>query len=226
MLLRYAGDLVGASLNMPMMPVMVAMMLVLLMQASPVHAERFACAFLQEQYPLARATEAACAMLPEHTYSTKCTPPRRQDQTTVGPGDTFEDLVDVTVDTDKQFVSWKRHFGLTDEAVIREMALLQAAGLSAEEAEQRAAFQTRSEERFRIISYLKSSTTVPFDGVTGQLFVPPKQVPEHTLILANAYSLFYLYIPEVSGQALLLRPTAWPDASWVNIHPGTCTRMK
>jgi len=61
----------------------------------------------------------------------------------------------------------------------------------------------------------------------GKLFEPPKEVPEHSLILSNDNKyLGYLYIPEATGHAMLLEPRGTVDSSWVNISVGKCRKIQ
>ena len=74
----------------------------------------------------------------------------------------------------------------------------------------------------QIKSHLVSEQRIWIDDVTGKVLSPPKIVPEHNLMFTDGRSMFYLYIPESSGHAILLEPTGMADASWVGMRFGKC----
>lgn len=203
-----------------------AFMFVLLLEANSARGECFECAFIQEKYSSGKPNEASCSMLPEKVYSTKWHTPRKDEHCDIKAVYSFEDLTDVMVDTDKESVIWTSHYGLTDEAKPKQKAYYIKQGMSEDEADKKVNFEKKDTQFFRIVTHYKSNTRIYFDEVTGKIFDPPKQVPEHTLILTNQHNLFYLYIPEASGHAILLRPTGNADSSWVNIRFGRCRKIK
>ena len=100
---------------------------------SVAYADSFECAFIQEKYSSGKSNEASCSMLPEKVYSTKFYTPSRNNHCKVDSVYSFEDLLDVVVDTGKKAVGWIRHFGLTEEAKPKHKAYLLKEGVDEQE---------------------------------------------------------------------------------------------
>ena len=73
-------------------------------------------------------------MLPEKVYSTKWHTPKRNEHCNVKSVYGFTDLNNVIVDTDKNFVMWNKHYGLTEDAKQRQRAYYIKQGKSEVEA--------------------------------------------------------------------------------------------
>ncbi len=204
-----------------------AIMFVLLLITQYAHGESFECAFIQEKYSSGKSNQASCSMLPEKVYSTKWHTPRKNEHCEVkAVYSLFDDLTDVIVNTDKKSVIWTNHLGIIDDAKTKQKANYIKQGMSEDKADKKVNFEKKDMEYFKIVTHYKSNTRIYFDEVTGKAFHPPKEVPEHTLILSNKHSLFYLYIPEASGHAILLAPRGEADSSWINIRFGKCRKIK
>ena len=192
------------------------------MLASYAHAEIFECAFLQERYATGKPNKASCSMLPEKVYSTSRYTHKKTEHCNVESVYSYEDIEDVVIDTKQGVVSWKTHYGITEDAKPRQKKYYLKQGDSEEEANKKVNLEKEEKEYFQIKSHLVSEQRIWIDDVTGKVLSPPKIVPEHNLMFTDGRSMFYLYIPESSGHAILLEPTGMADASWVSMRFGKC----
>jgi hypothetical protein len=87
-------------------------------------------------------------------------------------------------------------------------------------------FDHREHKTYKITAHHKSADMIYIDEITNKLFDPPKRVTVHTIIFGSQTDLFYLYIPESSGHAILFRPSQMMDSSWVEMRFGKCRKLK
>jgi hypothetical protein len=189
-------------------------------------AETFECAFLQDKYESGKSNKASCSMLPEKVYSTKDYTPKKNEHCEVIGVYLYEDLEDVKIDTEKSTVSWVEHTGFTEDAKKTQKKYYLKEGKSAKEADKDVNIEHREHETYRITAYYKSQDLLRFDAVMKKVFDPPKKVTVHTIIFTNGTQLFYLYIPESSGYAILLQPSELENSSWVDMRFGNCRKLK
>jgi hypothetical protein len=192
----------------------------------PASAATFECAFLQDKYASGKSNKASCSMLPEKVYSTKDYSPKKNEHCEVEAVYSYEDLENVKIDTEKGTVSWVEHTGLTDETKQKQKEYYLKQGKNAKEADEEVNIEHRERQTYQIKGYHKSQQPIYFDPLMKKPFKPRKEVPAHTIIFADGTELFYLYIPESSGHAILLRPTGMMDSSWVEMKFGNCRKLK
>ena len=146
-------------------------------------------------------------MLPEIVYSKNQYRPKRTQHCHVRNVHSYEDIEDVVIDTAEKVVTWKKHYGLTEEAKSLEKRFYIDEGHSEEEANEKVAnYERVSGSSFQIKSHFVSEQDIFLDGVTGKLLTPPIIEPEHNLMFTDGIYLFYLYIPESTGHAILFEP--------------------
>ncbi len=179
--------------------------------------EIFECAFIQEKYPSGKPNQASCSMLPENVYSTSGYTPQKWEHCKVDRVHSYEDLIDVKVDTNEKRVQWNKHFGLAEHAKASQKAFYMKKCSTERDAEEKVNFEGMNHESFTISAYHKSKMRIYCDDIATKAFDPPKEVPQHNLILVNNTYLFYLYIPEVLGHAILL-PTHRNGRFFVGSH--------
>ena len=192
----------------------------------PVHAAFFECAFLQEKHAAGKSNKASCSMLPEKVYSTKWYTPKQTEHCDIDKVHSYEDIEDVIINTEVGIITWKKHYGLTEDAKTSQKRYYIEHGDSEEEADKKVNFEKKQEEYFQIKSHHVSEQNIWIDEVTGKLLDPPKKIPYHNLMFTDGRSMFYLYIPESSGHAILLEPNGMADSSWVEMRFGRCRSMK
>lgn len=188
-------------------------------------AESFECAFIQDKYPSGKSNKASCSMTPERVFSSRNHTPKKGDHCMVEGVYEYEDYVDFLVDSVTKTVTWTRRSGLTEDAKPRHKAYLIKKGSTDQEAEADVQqVHVDDNNNFRIVSHVRSTTRIRRDEVTRKRLKPPREVPEHHFTLMNSIYLYYLYIPEASGDAILIEPTGSGGASWINIRFGKCRR--
>lgn len=192
--------------------------------AGDARSETFECAFLQEQSPSGKSNKATCSMLPEKVFSTRFHTPEKNAHCEVKPVVAIEDLTDVLVDTGMRTVAWTLESRLTEESKRSLQARYIKEGMSKEEAEKQVNRERADRELFQIASHIKSMSRITLDEITGKILDPPKEAPEHHLVVRNKIYLYYLYIPEASGHAILLEPITEADSSWINMRFGKCRK--
>jgi len=203
------------------------MLCCLLALATSAYGAGFECAFIQEKYSSGKSNQASCSMLPEEVFSTRWHTPARNAHCKIESVYSFHDLLDVFVDIGQKIVRWTHHFGLTEEAKPQQKAYYLKEGLSEQEAEEKISSETKTGEVYRIVGHHVSSTNIYIDEITGKMNDPPKKVPEHTFMFESRTNrMFYLYVPEASGHAILFEPSGTADASWVSMRFGKCRKVK
>ncbi|MCK4622969.1 MAG: hypothetical protein KAT62_12230 [Desulfuromonadales bacterium] len=200
--------------------------LALLSSPSFTQAETFECSFIQEKYPSGKPNAASCSMLPEEVYSSRWYTPEKTQHCKIDSVYSYEDLTDFLVDTNMKKAQWVVDFGLTEDAKTTQKAYYIKEGFSKEEAENRVNVKKKTEVYTRIVSHNISKTRIYIDEITGKSLDPPKEIPEHNMILSNINSTYLLYLPEASGHAILMEPTGMADSSWVQIRFGKCRKLK
>jgi hypothetical protein len=200
----------------------------LLSQLSTAQGAAFECAFIQDKYPTGRPHKATCAMLPEHVFALQGYTPKPSDHCEVDVIHGFEDLIDMHIDTQQPTVVWTEHRGLIEAAKPKQRDyLMKEQGYSRQKAEREVAGYDHKDKRsFAVVAYHLYLERIHVDPVTRQLLEPPREVPAHTLILSNRYNLYYLYIPESTGHAILLYPAGNGESSWVGIRFGKCRKLR
>lgn len=194
--------------------------------AMPVFAQTFECAFLQDKYASGKTNKASCSMLPEKVYSTKGYTPKKNEHCDIDKVYLYEDIEDVVIDSKSGLISWTKHRGLTEDAKPKHKKYLIKKGHSEKEAVKRVNFENRQQESFIIKTHQTSKQRIFIDGVTGKILDPPKEVPEHNFIFTDGRSIFYMYIPESSGHAILMEPRGDAETSWVGMRFGKCRIRK
>ena len=188
-------------------------------------ALEFECAFIQDKYKNGKPNKASCSMLPEKVFSSALYTQDKSEHCKVEEVYSYEDLEDMIVDTNRKNVIWTKHFGLSDYGKQQMKESYIKKGMDEKEADVKVNFERKDLETFDIVSHVKSDTTIYYDEITKKLFTPEKKVPEHTLIIKNKRKLLYLYIPEASGNSIILEPAGIMDASWIGIRFGRCRKI-
>ncbi len=193
--------------------------------ALPSHAQVFECAFLQDKYASGKSNKASCSMLPQKVFSKKGNTPKKSEHCNIEKIYLYEDIEDVLINTKTGVITWTIQEGLTADAkkILKQKYIKD--GFSEEQADKEInSINSERElrEHFEIKSHYVSEQEIWLDEVTGKVLKSKRRVPEHNLMFTDGISIYYMYIPEFSGHAILFKPTGMANSSWVNMSFGKC----
>jgi|GEM_PF-3978484 len=194
----------------------------LMMVSQAANAEKFECAFLQERMKGGKSNGFSCSMMPEVAYLTNAYIPKRNEHCNIEERYSFENYVNFIADTANNLVVWETEFGIIDEAKPDYMRYLIKEGVSAKEAKLTADKINRESTMMDIKNHHIQNEKLYFDMATKKVFDEPKLAKAHFVSFGNKSKHYQLYIPEVSGHAILTSYHSMTDYSAVELKFGRC----
>jgi hypothetical protein len=183
----------------------------------------YECGFIVEKSPEGKPNRASCGRSPEflgRPRSDHCDVKRA-----VG---SYTDLINFSVATDRQVVSWQiRKIPIEsdiDEAVRLYISKL---GLTKQETISLANRIVVSDKFYFPLHHASIIfDTIFHDGVTGKLYAPPKKVPGRLIIFGDDVRNFTLYISGATGDAILSEYVSTEEVAWVDLQFGLCRKVR
>jgi hypothetical protein len=180
---------------------------------------RFECGFVQEKMVNGKSNKASCSMDPEKVFSAKY----KQKSTKHCDIDevyVYEDYTNFFVN--EKFVSWTSHEALTERAKSIQKKHYLKKGMSEKEADEKVNWKGVTDYLFPIFSHYIQQHEIYLNSLTQKPYKKPPKQKVHLYTFGNNINSFSLYIPEVSGKAILIEYSSMEDSSWATLRFGTC----
>jgi hypothetical protein len=180
----------------------------------------FECGFIQEKSVNGKSNEASCSMDPEKVFSTSQYHHKPTDHCDVDEVYGYEDYINFFIND--KLARWDWQYGLIESAKPRQKRYYIQQGKSEEEAEKSVNAIHVRHYMFPVFSHFINQDEILINSLTQKPYKNPRKQKIHIYTFGDDSWSFTLYIPEVSGKAILIKYSSEEDSSWVNIRFGTC----
>ena len=178
------------------------------------------CGFIQEKIVNGKSNEASCSMDPEKVFSTSQYHHKPTAHCDVDEVYGYTDYINFLVDD--KFARWKSQYGLTEKGKLKQKQYYIQKGKSEEEAERSVNSIHVIKYLFPVFSHFVGHDKIWINSLTQKPYKKPRKQKTHIYTFGDDNQSFTLYIPEISGKAILIEYSSMEDLSWVNIRFGNC----
>lgn len=189
-------------------------------------AAAYRCTFEQGYRGTQKPNRSSCAMPPSEVFNFTLrgiAPPKGHCVAQPFEQSDYESIRDVVVDTLLNRVTWRRVEGVKPKYREALKEGLIENGWTEENAQSKAFEEETEDEVFQIFSYKAISVEHFYDARTMEIFKKPRSKTSHTVVFGDNFGAYYLYIPEVTSESILIAPRGETNGANVSLRFGYCT---